>query len=92
MSSATVTTTCAYCGVGCGVKMQPQAEGFAASGDGVHPANLGRLCVKGSALGETLDLDGRLLHPEINRQPVSWSQALDAVAQGLQAIIRDHGP
>ncbi|WP_409519229.1 hypothetical protein, partial [Pseudescherichia sp.] len=22
MSSATVTTTCAYCGVGCGVKMQ----------------------------------------------------------------------
>jgi assimilatory nitrate reductase catalytic subunit len=92
MSSATVTTTCAYCGVGCGVKMQPHSDGFAASGDGVHPANLGRLCVKGSALGETLDLDGRLLHPEINRQPVSWSQALDAVAQGLQAIIRDHGP
>jgi len=48
--------------------------------------------VKGSALGETLDLDGRLLHPEIDRQPVSWSQALDTVAQRLQAIIRDHGP
>lgn len=92
MSSATVTTTCAYCGVGCGVKMQPHAEGFHASGDGAHPANLGRLCVKGSALGETLDLDGRLLYPEIDRQPVSWPQALDAVAQGLQAIIRDHGP
>ncbi|HBC83016.1 MAG TPA: nitrate reductase, partial [Escherichia sp.] len=92
MSSATVTTTCAYCGVGCGVKMQPHAEGFTASGDDAHPANLGRLCVKGSALGETLDLNGRLLHPEVDRQPVSWSQALDAVAQGLQAIIRDHGP
>jgi len=48
--------------------------------------------VKGSALGETLDLDGRLLYPEIDRQPVSWSQALDTVAQRLQAIIRDHGP
>jgi len=48
--------------------------------------------VKGSALGETLDLDGRLLYPEIDRQPVSWSQALNTVAQRLQAIIRDHGP
>lgn len=92
MNSATVSTTCAYCGVGCGVTMQPQAEGFAASGDGSHPANLGRLCVKGSALGETLDLNGRLLHPEIARQPVSWAEALDAVAQGLQDVIRQHGP
>lgn len=92
MSSATIATTCAYCGVGCGVKMRPQQEVFTASGDASHPANLGRLCVKGSALGETLDLEGRLLHPEIDRQPVSWSQALDAVAQRLQAIIRDHGP
>ncbi|WP_312411424.1 nitrate reductase [Pseudescherichia sp.] len=92
MNSAPVSTTCAYCGVGCGVKMQPQQEGFTASGDGAHPANLGRLCVKGSALGETLDLAGRLLHPEIDRQPVSWPQALDAVAQGLQNIIREYGP
>lgn len=96
MSSATVattiSTTCAYCGVGCGVKMQPQQEGFTASGDESHPANFGRLCIKGSALGETLDLEGRLLHPEINRQTVSWPQALDAVARGLQEIIRDYGP
>ena len=92
MKSATVSTTCAYCGVGCGVKMQPQQEGFKASGDDLHPANLGRLCVKGSALGETLDLAGRLLHPEIAHQQVSWQQALDAVAHGLQSIIRDYGP
>lgn len=92
MNSATISTTCAYCGVGCGVKIQPQQEGCTVSGDASHPANFGRLCVKGSALGETLDLDGRLLHPEIDRQPVSWSQALDTVAQRLQVIIRDHGP
>ena len=30
-----------------------------------HPANFGRLCSKGSALAETVDLDGRLLYPEI---------------------------
>ncbi|HEJ7054073.1 MULTISPECIES: nitrate reductase [Serratia] len=91
-ASPVVKTTCAYCGVGCGVSMQPQADGFAASGDPAHPANRGRLCVKGSALGETLGLQGRLLQPEIHHQPVSWPQALDAVAQGLQATIDEHGP
>ncbi|WP_312226651.1 nitrate reductase [Pseudescherichia sp.] len=92
MSSAPVSTTCAYCGVGCGVRMQSLQGGFTACGDDSHPANIGRLCVKGSALGETLDLAGRLLHPEIDRQPVSWPQALDAVAQGLQNIIHEYGP
>lgn len=87
-----VSTTCAYCGVGCGVRMQPQDEGFTASGELSHPANLGKLCVKGAALGETLNLTGRLLQPEIRRASVSWSQALDAVVQGLQDTIREHGP
>ncbi|HEX4501119.1 MAG TPA: nitrate reductase [Scandinavium sp.] len=87
-----VETTCAYCGVGCGVTMQSQADGFVANGSPTHPANNGRLCVKGSALGETLGLEGRLLQPEIDHQPVSWSQALDAVAEGIQAVIAEHGP
>ncbi|PRD13830.1 nitrate reductase [Pantoea coffeiphila] len=90
--AATTLTTCAYCGVGCGVSMQPQGDAFSASGIKNHPANLGRLCVKGSALGETLDLQGRLLQPEIDRQPVSWAQALDAVAERLRAIISEYGP
>ena len=48
-------TTCPYCGVGCGVLATPDASGGAAiSGDPEHPANFGRLCSKGSALGETL--------------------------------------
>ncbi len=89
--AAPTQTTCAYCGVGCGVSMQPQGDGFSASGITNHPANLGRLCVKGSALGETLDLQGRLLQPEIDRRPVSWAQALDAVAERLRAIIAEHG-
>ncbi|RAT14606.1 nitrate reductase [Lonsdalea populi] len=91
-SPTSVATTCAYCGVGCGVRMQLQDTAFVAHGEMTHPANLGRLCVKGSALGETLGLEGRLLRPEIDRQPVSWSQALDAVADGLRAVIDQHGP
>src|SRR5262249_52598210 len=35
-------------------------------GDPAHPANAGRLCSKGSALGETLGTERRLLVPEIN--------------------------
>ncbi|UHM90136.1 nitrate reductase [Rahnella victoriana] len=85
-------TTCAYCGVGCGVSMRPEGDDFCAEGDPNHPANHGRLCVKGSALGETLGLAGRLLQPEIDGQPVSWMQALDTVAQRLRAVIREHGP
>jgi assimilatory nitrate reductase catalytic subunit len=62
--AAGVKTTCPYCGVGCGVVATPDGDGGAAiAGDKTHPANVGRLCVKGAALGETLATDGRLLHP-----------------------------
>src|SRR3954469_12726391 len=57
-------TTCPYCGVGCVVIATPDGGGGAIiAGDPDHPANFGRLCSKGSALGETLGLAGRLLHP-----------------------------
>ena len=56
------------------------------------PANFGRLCSKGSALGETLGLDGRLLHPMIGDRRVGWDAALDAVATGFARVIDRHGP
>ena len=58
----TTKTTCPYCGVGCGVLATPDGAGGAAiAGDPDHPANFGRLCSKGSALGETVGLESRLL-------------------------------
>ncbi|PLR37317.1 nitrate reductase [Chimaeribacter californicus] len=92
VNTAAVNTTCPYCGVGCGVRAQVQGEGVTVSGDPQHPANLGRLCIKGSRLGDTLDLSGRLLHPMLGDRCVSWDQALDAAAGGLQQVIRTHGP
>ncbi|MDD5390049.1 MAG: molybdopterin-dependent oxidoreductase [Gallionellaceae bacterium] len=65
---------------------------FTVRGDPEHPANLGRLCSKGAALGETLSLDDRLLHPEIDGQRVTWDAALDTVAQRFQQVIAEHGP
>ena len=56
-SPATLKTTCPYCGVGCGIEITRDADGMLkVRGDRDHPANLGRLCSKGLALGETLDL------------------------------------
>jgi assimilatory nitrate reductase catalytic subunit len=66
--------------------------GAPVSGDPGHPANFGRLCSKGSALGETLSLDGRLLHPEIDGRRVAWDTAIDRVAEGFAATQRAHGP
>jgi assimilatory nitrate reductase catalytic subunit len=62
------------------------------AGDPRHPANLGKLCVKGTTLGQTLGLNGRLLHPRVHGQYASWDSALDTVALGFQKIIREHGP
>ncbi len=88
-----VRTTCPYCGVGCGVTVTPDGSGGATvKGDEAHPANFGRLCVKGSALGETLSLDGRLLHPMIHGQRSTWTKAVRYVANGLERVIGEHGP
>ncbi|MEL6819777.1 MAG: nitrate reductase [Pseudomonadota bacterium] len=88
-----IKTTCPYCGVGCGVIATPHADGRVdIQGDMDHTANFGRLCSKGSALGETVDLDGRLLHPEINGERADWNEALDLVADRFKQTIAEHGP
>ncbi|MDP1751760.1 MAG: molybdopterin-dependent oxidoreductase [Reyranella sp.] len=88
-----VHTTCPYCGVGCGIVATPDGRGGAGiAGDTDHPANRGRLCSKGAALGETLSLEDRLLHPEIDGRRVPWETVLDAVAGGFRDVIAEHGP
>lgn len=90
--SKIIKTTCPYCGVGCGVLAQVQPDGQVnISGDPDHPANFGRLCSKGAALGETLSMDDRLLFPEVQGKTKSWDDALNTVASGFQDIIKKHG-
>jgi assimilatory nitrate reductase catalytic subunit len=94
----TTCTTCPYCGVGCGVLATPDGNGgIAISGDPAHPANFGRLCSKGSALGETVGLENRLLHPMIRcskgtLERVAWTDALDHVAHRFAHIVKRDGP
>ncbi len=95
--SQAVRSTCPYCGVGCGVTATALPSGaIEIAGDKQHAANQGRLCVKGAALGETIALEGRLLHPALRDGGVlrqaSWEQAIERAAGGLRDIIAEHGP
>ncbi|MGL6257902.1 molybdopterin oxidoreductase family protein [Vibrio sp. WXL210] len=98
-----VKTTCAYCGVGCGVEARPTLSGqLEVRGDKSHPANYGKLCTKGAALGETVIQDGRLLTPTLtsqsrlnsknSRQTVSWPEATSLVADQFAKAIAQYGP
>ncbi len=86
-------TTCAYCGVGCGIEARVDTETrtVEVKGDQAHPSSLGRLCSKGSSLGETLALQSRLLAPEVNGNTVSWDEALSHVAEGFKEIMDRYG-
>lgn len=91
--TAAIRTTCPYCGVGCGVLARPDGRGgVTIAGDPEHPANRGRLCVKGAALGETIGTAGRLLTPRIAGQEASWDRALDLIAARFAESIARHGP
>jgi assimilatory nitrate reductase catalytic subunit len=97
----TVTrSTCCYCGVGCGVLIEAENGRITGvQGDPEHPANFGKLCSKGLALASTAQsTTGRALQPEMRlhrdaaREPVTWTTALDHVADRFADVIDRHGP
>ena len=89
-----IQTTCPYCGVGCGVSAQVDQQNHRVkiNGDTAHPANFGRLCSKGSTLGETVELKDRLLQPKVYGRDSSWAEALDLVADSFISTIEKYGP
>ncbi len=88
-----VRSTCPYCGVGCGVLLRADgAGGLMVRGDPDHPANFGRLCSKGSALGETVGLGHRLRAPLVGGIETGWDAALQLVADSFTETIAAHGP
>lgn len=84
-------STCPYCGVGCGVIIEQDQGAVTVRPDPTHPANLGRLCSKGTALAETLNHHDRLLYPEIHGERVTWDQVSSKIAEDFKRIIREHG-
>jgi assimilatory nitrate reductase catalytic subunit len=94
-----VRTTCPYCGVGCGVRVETAGGRIVGvRGDEDHPANFGQLCSKGVSLAATLGETGRALFPELRRERgaprerVSWDAALDHAAHVFADAIARRGP
>lgn len=98
-----IKTTCAYCGVGCGVEARAKSTGeLEIRGDKSHPSNYGKLCTKGVALGDTVIPDGRLLSPTYKEQiedsirkeetVLAWDEATQLVAEKFVQAIKKHGP
>jgi len=92
MTGGGVRTTCPYCGVGCGVKGAAVGRSLTVTGDADHPANFGRLCSKGGALGSTVGLEGRLLAPTVFGRRSTWSEATALVARRFRETVAKHGP
>lgn len=96
----TYTSTCCYCGVGCGVKITvDKNEHIAVEGDQDHPVNRGMLCSKGLNLQYTVnDKSDRLLYPQMRYsknmplQRVSWDDALTRTAAVFKTFIDKYGP
>ena len=89
----TQCTTCPYCGVGCGVDITvTNGEVSGVKGSSEHPANLGKLCVKGTHLADTTLPQDRVLTASVAGTDVTVDEALDEVASRFANIIAEHGP
>ncbi len=95
-----LSTTCCYCGVGCGVLLNKEKNGSVSlEGDKDHPVNKGALCSKGMNLHHTVNnKTDRLLYPQMRynknmpMQRVSWDEALDRTAAVFKTFIEKYGP
>src|SRR3569833_1775674 len=94
------TSTCCYCGVGCGVVVNREKNGsITLTGNIDHPVNKGMLCCIGMILHYTVnDKSDRLLYPQMRynknmpMQRVSWDEALDRTAAVFKTFIEKYGP
>jgi assimilatory nitrate reductase catalytic subunit len=80
------------CGVSGAVGGPVAGQDPVGGGRHAHPANLGRLCSKGTALGATVGLQGRLLEPTINGKAASWTTPRPWSPSAFKDTIAKHGP
>jgi formate dehydrogenase alpha subunit len=93
-----VKTICPYCGVGCGIQVQPGDEPsdmrFMPWADA--PVNDGRVCIKGGAATEVVDHEDRLTDPLIKEdgefREASWEEAYSLIVDELERIRAEHEP
>ncbi|MFO1467206.1 MAG: formate dehydrogenase subunit alpha [Steroidobacteraceae bacterium] len=98
----TVTTTCAYCGVGCTFKAEVRGTGAATEVVRMAPnrdgqANHGHACVKGRFAFGYVNHPDRILKPMLRERisdpwrEVSWDEAITHAASEIRRLQRQHG-
>jgi predicted molibdopterin-dependent oxidoreductase YjgC len=97
MDFRTVSTTCSYCGCGCGILLEVLNEDVISSLPvKTHPVSEGSLCIKGWNIHEFIGSDQRLKTPLLRKSgelvAVGWDEAMDAAASGLKKVIEQYGP
>ncbi|MFB6097115.1 MAG: formate dehydrogenase subunit alpha [Haloferacaceae archaeon] len=93
-----VKTICPYCGVGCGIQVNPGDEPadmrFMPWGDA--PVNEGRVCIKGGAATQVINHEDRLTEPLIKEdgefREATWEEAYDRIVEELGRIREEYEP
>ena len=94
-TARTVTTTCPYCGVGCGIQANVDANDriIEVLDDPDNQSSLGMLCVKGRFGFSFVNHPDRIRKPLIRREgefvEVEWEEALDYVTERLSEYRGD---
>jgi len=93
----TVESTCTACAVGCRMALQSSSNRLIRHlGVDSDPVNHGWLCDKGRFFYESLDRPERLTTPLVRRGDelveASWTEAMQAVADGLRTARDGTGP
>jgi len=90
-------TTCTFCGVGCGLYLETSSNrvtGVYPSKS--HPANKGKICIRGWHVHEVASSPDRLTTPLLKKngqlEPSTWAEALEFIATRLKEIKSTHGP
>jgi len=90
-------TTCTFCGVGCGLYLETADNRvIGVSPSMSHPANQGKICLRGWHIHEVISTPDRLRTPMIRKdgqlREAGWDEAFDFIARRLKEIRDKHGP
>jgi predicted molibdopterin-dependent oxidoreductase YjgC len=96
----TTKTTCTFCGVGCQIDLNVDAETkriVKVTSDPAYVSNEGNLCVKGRFAFNFVHHPDRLTEPLVRGEdgdlhPTTWEHALEVAATGLKEVKDRHGP
>ena len=93
-----VISVCGFCGVGCSLVMGAVDNRIVDVNPSHDPGTVNRstLCVRGHFAHDFLNSSRRLTSPLMRKDgehcATTWEEALDAVAEKLLSIKREHGP